>query len=122
MSMTRDDSWNQTHYLLHVAGEWFKTWDRHAAGGWYSSNAPSPGQQFESLNGILTEVGLVTPDLSKRHESLPPGDYARIPYKAVADRYNGFLTNHEALLRRLPQDVGLLDPPPLSGECFSVRL
>ncbi len=78
-------------------------------------------QQFESLNTILTHLGLVAADVNKSFMNLTPGHYALVSYKAVADRYNHFLTEYEALLRRLPQEVGI-DPSPLGGERFFIRL
>lgn len=107
-SATKDESWNQTHYLLYAIGAWFRAWDdmRQAVGTRRTLEVLV--RQFESLNGILIQLGYVAlPDMSSRFASLGPEDYALVPFRAVADRYNHFLTEYEALLRRLPQEAGL---------------
>ncbi len=118
---TRDELWNRTHYLLHVLGAWFREWDdmRQAVGTRRSPEVLV--QQFKSLNALLENVGLVAPDVSRRFENFPADHYARMSFRPVADRYNHFLTEYEALLRRLPQEVGI-DPSPLAGERFFIRL
>jgi len=122
MSTTRDELWNRTHYLLQVVGMWFQTWDRMRLAVGIRRTPEILAQQLESLNWILIAMDLVAQDLSKRFGSLAPDDYARQPYKAAADRYNAFVTAYEALLRRLPQDVGLVYPQPLGKERIFVRL
>ncbi len=120
-STTKDELWNQTHYLLHVLGEWFRDWDnmRQVVG---TRRTPEVlVQQFESLNALLENMGLVAPDVSRRFEDFPADHHARLSFRPVADRYNHFLTGYEAMLRRLPQEVGI-NPPPLGGERFFVRL
>jgi hypothetical protein len=120
-STTRDELWNQTHYLLSVVGAWFREWDgmRQAVG---TQRTPKIlVQQFESLNALLMNLGLVAPDVRKRFEDFPANHHARVSFGPVADRYNHFLTEYEALLRRLPQEAGL-NPPPLGGERIFIRL
>jgi hypothetical protein len=122
MRSTQDEFWNQTHYLLHVIGMWFSAWDRMRQANGTHRTAEVLAEQLESLNWILIAMELVAQDLSKRFAHLTPDDHARMPYKAVADRYNAFVTNYEALLRRLPEGVGLVGPSPLGKERIFVRL
>jgi hypothetical protein len=122
MRSTQDELWNQTHYLLHVIGMWFSSWDRMRVAIGTRRTPEILAEQLESLNWILIAMELVAQDLSKRFARLTPDDHARMPYKAVADRYNLFVTNYESLLRRLPQDVGLVGPSPLGKERIFVRL
>ncbi len=120
-SETMDELWNRTHYLLHVVGVWFREWDdmRQAVG---TRRTPEVlVVQFKSLNALLESLGLVAPDVSRRFEGFPADHYARMTFRPVADRYNHFLTEYEALLRRLPQEVGI-DRPSLKGEHFFIRL
>ncbi len=118
----RDESWNRVHEVLTVLGAWFREWDsmRQVIG---TRRTPEVLiRQFESLNVILTLLGVfVGPEMAKRFAGLPLDHYAFVSYRALADRYNGFLTNYEGLLRRLPQEVGI-EPPPLGGERFFIRL
>lgn len=121
-SATKDESWNQTHYLLHAIGAWFHAWDdmRQAIGT--RRTLEILVRQFESLNGILIQLGYVAlPDVSRRFASLAPEDYALVSFRAMANRYNHFLTEYEALLRRLPQEAGL-NPLLLHRPCFFTRL
>jgi hypothetical protein len=121
-SETKNDPlWNQTHYLLHVLGAWFHAWDdmRQAIGPYRPPEVLV--EQIKSLNALLMNLGnLVAPDLSKRFENFPTDHYARVAFRPVADRYNHFLTEYEALLRRLPK--GVLDPSPLGKERVFIRL
>ena len=121
-SATKDESWNQTHYLLYAIGAWFRSWNamRQAVG---TRRTPEVlVRQFESLNGILIQLGYVAlPDMSRRFASLAPENYAHVPFRATADRYNHFLTEYEALLRRLPQEAGL-SPLLLGRPPFFTRL
>jgi hypothetical protein len=118
---TVDEASNKTYYVLNVITAWFLEWDkmRQAVG---TRRTPEVlVQQFESLNAILTNLGLIAADVSKSFLNLAPGNSALVTFKAVADRYNHFLTAYEALLRRLPQEVGI-EPPPFGGEHFFIRL
>ncbi len=55
MSTTRDDLWNQTHYLLHIMGAWFNAWDRMRLAVGTRRTPEVLAEQFESLNEILTD-------------------------------------------------------------------
>lgn len=119
---TRDESWNRVHEMLNVLGAWFHEWDamRRAVG--IRRTPEILIRQFEALNALLTYFGLfVAGEIGKRFEDLGPDQVARAPYRVVADRYNGFLTEYESLLRRLPQEVGI-EPPPLGREHFFIRI
>jgi hypothetical protein len=118
---TRDESWNRVHDVLNVIGAWFREWDgmRQAIG--VRRTPEVLVRQFKSLNEILIYLGLVAGEVSKRFANMAQDHYGRVPFQAMADRYNHFLTGYEAMLRRLPQDVGVLDPSPLGGERFFVR-
>jgi hypothetical protein len=120
-SATKDNLWNQTHYLLNTIGAWFHEWDamREVVGTDRTSKVLV--QQLASLNVLLANLGFVAPDVSRRLEALPADDHARVSFRPVADRYNHFLTEYEALLRRLPQEAGL-KPPPLGKERVFIRL
>jgi hypothetical protein len=121
-SETKNDPlWNQTHYLLNVLGAWFHAWDdmRQAIGPHRTPEVLV--EQIKSLNVLLMNLGnLVAPDVSKRFENFPADHYARVAFRPVADRYNHFLTEYEALLRRLPKEV--IDPSPLGKERVFIRL
>ncbi len=119
---TRDEAWNRVHDVLNVVGAWFREWDSMRQVIGIRRSPEVLVRQFKSLNEILTHLGLAAGEVSKRFGNLAPGDYALVPYRATADRYNRFLTEYEALLRRLPQEVGILDTPPLGGERFFIRL
>jgi hypothetical protein len=120
-STTQDEEWKRTYYVLNVIESWFLKWDsmRQAVGTLRTPEVLV--QQFESLNMILTHLGFVAADVSKGFANLAPGDSALMSFKAVADRYNHFLTEYEALLRRLPQEVGI-DPPHFGRDHFFIRL
>jgi hypothetical protein len=62
-------------------------------------------------------------DLSGLVDQTPRTHLIRKPMHALADNYNAFLTNYEAYLRRLPEELGARGMSPAPGmEQFFIRL
>ena len=119
---TKDDLWNQTHYQLIILGAWFKSWDSMRRAVVTRRTVEILAQQLESLNSFLYMLGLVLPDVSRRIAKLTPDDFRLVSCKAAVERYNRFLNEYEALLRRLPQEMELTPPPSLAREHVFTRL
>ncbi len=118
---TQDDLWNQTHYHLIILEAWFNSWNNMRRAVEPQRTPEILAQQVESLNSFLYLMGLALPDVSRRIAKFAPDDYALASCRAVADRYNRFLTEYEALLRRLPPEMEL-NPSPHGSEHVFTRL
>lgn len=118
----RDESWNRVHDVLNVLGAWFRGWDRSRQAAGPRRSPEVLIEQIRSLCDFLIQTGLILPEARKPIATLPQDRPAYILYRATADRYNKFLTDFEAFLRRLPEELGVLDSPITGREHFFIRL
>jgi hypothetical protein len=117
----RDQSWNRIHDVLNVLGAWFRGWDRMREAAGSHRSAAVLFQQIRSLYDFLTCTGFILIDIRKLIDALPSDSPASLRCKVTSDWYNRFLTDFEDLLRRLPQDMGVLDDPVMGREHFFIR-
>jgi hypothetical protein len=117
----RDESWNRIHEVLNVLGAWFRGWNRTRQAIGPRQSPAVLFQQIRSLYDFLTYTGFILIDVRKFIDVLPSNHPASLRCKVTADWYNRFPTDFEDLLRKLPEDVGILDPPVMGTEHFFIR-
>lgn len=118
----KDQLSNYLYRELIVLGAWFNSWDDMRIAIGRRRTAHILVQQIRTLYDLLIYAGRTMPEVTKAVAGLPPDDHVSIRYQTTRDWYNRFLTDFEALLRRFPEEVGILDPPVMGSEHFFVRL
>ncbi len=119
---TQDEWWRRVHDNINIIGEWFRTWDAAREANGQRRTPEILMAQLNALYKVLLFTGMTGVEVSKSVRQLGPDHTGYIAYKVATDRYDDCLTRYEGLLRRLPHDVGVLDPPIMGQEHFFIRL
>ena len=123
LGLEQTDQWRYVYDRLCMARAWFETWDEMQRTVGDQMNPEFFVKTLEGLNDLLFWTGHSGEHLSKLVDQTPKNDRIRTPMHALVDKYNAFLTNYEAYLRRLPDELGVKGMHPAVGmEMFFVRL
>ena len=123
LGLPQTDEWRYAYDRLNMARAWFEAWDGMQRSIGDQMNPEFLVSSMEGLNDLLFWTSDAGEHLSKMVDKTLKNDRIRSPMHALVDGYNNFLTNYERYLRRLPEELGMMDMRPAQGvESFFARL
>ena len=123
LGLEQTDQWRYVNDRLSMARSWFQAWDEMQRAVGEQMNPEFFVRSLEGLNDLLFWTSHSGEHLSGLVDQTPKKGLIRKPMHALVDKYNAFLTNYEAYLRRLPEELGVGGMSPAPGmEKFFLRL
>lgn len=123
LGLDQNDQWRFVNDRLAMAQAWFEGWDEMQQATGENMTPEFFVSSLENLNTLLFWTSHTGEELSKLVDQTRKENTIRRPMHALVDKYNAFLTNYEAYLRRLPEELGVRRMSPAQGmERFFVRL